>query len=97
MPKGHQLALAALQSTFDFPQGVGPAKLAEQHADNLAPTRHALAAIVGSRLLDDALEIGARGMSLSIWLNMLHEAFTLGLLRLEAGGFGDLPTPYTFG
>jgi hypothetical protein len=33
---------------------------------------------------------------LSIWLNMLHDAFTLGLLWLEAGGFGDSPTPYTF-
>ena len=33
-------------------------------------------------------------MSLSIWLNMLHDAFTLGLSRLGAGGFGDSPTPY---
>jgi hypothetical protein len=28
---------------------------------------------------------------------MLHDAFTLGLLRLGAGGFGDSPAPYTFG
>jgi len=28
---------------------------------------------------------------------MLHDAFTLGLLRSGAGGFGDLPTPYTVG
>ena len=38
-----------------------------------------------------------RGMSLSIWLNMLHDAFTLGLLRSGAGGFGDSLAPYTYG
>ena len=38
-----------------------------------------------------------RGISLSIWLNMLHDAFTLGLLRVGSGGFGDSPLPYTPG
>src|ERR1019366_3445619 len=38
-----------------------------------------------------------RGINLSIWLNMLHDAFTSGLLRSGAGGFGDSPTPYTIG
>jgi hypothetical protein len=38
-----------------------------------------------------------RGISLSIWLNMLHDALTLGLLRSGTGGFGDSPIPYTFG
>jgi hypothetical protein len=38
-----------------------------------------------------------RGISLSIWLNMLHDAFTLGLLRLRFGGFGHSPIPYTQG
>jgi hypothetical protein len=38
-----------------------------------------------------------RGISLSIWLNMLHDAFTLGLLWSGSGGFGDSPLPYTFG
>ena len=34
---------------------------------------------------------------MSIWLNMLHDAFTLGLLRVGSGGFGDSPLPYTPG
>jgi hypothetical protein len=38
-----------------------------------------------------------RGMSLSIWLNMLHDAVMLGLLRSDTGGFGDSPTSSTFG
>ena len=28
---------------------------------------------------------------------LFDDAFTLGLLRSGAGGFGDSPTPYTFG
>ena len=30
-----------------------------------------------------------RAMSLSIWLNMLHDVFTLGFLGSGVGGFGD--------
>lgn len=55
-----QLALATLQPAFDFPQGVRPAKLAEQHADELAPARQALAAVFRSRFLDHALEVDTR-------------------------------------
>lgn len=36
-----------------------------------------------------------RGISLSILLNMLHDAFTLGFLGLGLGGFSDSPIPYT--
>src|SRR5258705_6319844 len=32
-----------------------------------------------------------RGNSLSIWLNMLHDAFTLGLLGSDRCAFGDAP------
>ncbi len=38
-----------------------------------------------------------RGNRLSIWLNMLHNNFKLGLLWSDTGGFGNSPTPYTFG
>ena len=33
-----------------------------------------------------------RGINLSIWLNMLHDAFTLGLLRIGVDEFGRSPT-----
>jgi hypothetical protein len=59
-PQVGPLALATLQAPFNFPQGVRPAQLAKQHADELAPARQTLAAIFGPRLLDDALEVGAR-------------------------------------
>lgn len=55
-----QLALAARQPAFDLSKGVGAAQLAEQPAHKLAPTRQSLAAVLGSRLLDDAFEVGAR-------------------------------------
>lgn len=39
-----------------------------------------------------------REINLSIWLNMLHDALTLGLpWRGGAGGFGDSPEPYSAG
>jgi hypothetical protein len=38
-----------------------------------------------------------RGINLSIWLNMLHDALAMGLLRSGIGGFGDSPIPYTSG
>ena len=44
----------------DFPQRVRSAKLTEYHANKLAPARHALAAIIGSRLLDQAFKVGTR-------------------------------------
>jgi hypothetical protein len=92
----HQLALAALQSAFDFPQGVRPAKLAEQLPTHWLQLDKPLLRYSAPVSLTMRWK-SVRGMSLSIWLNMLHDAFTLGLLRLEAGGFGDSPTPYTFG
>ncbi len=39
--------------------------------------------------LDHALKLNTCGTSLRIWLNMLHDALTLGLLRSRSGGFGD--------
>ena len=56
----NQLAFAALQSTFDLPQGMGTAQLTEQHPHKLTPARQPLAAIFGSRLINDALEVGTR-------------------------------------
>lgn len=91
-----QLAFATLQPAFDFPQGMGAAQQAEQHRDKQAQTRQPLAAALRPRLLDDALKVG-RGVSLSVWRNMLHDVFRLGPLRSGAGGFGDSPMPYTFG
>ena len=41
-----QLALAALQPTFDFPQRVGAAQLVKQHTYKLAPARQALAPVL---------------------------------------------------
>lgn len=55
-----EFALAALQPAFDLPQGVGAAQLVEQHADELAPARQPLAAVLRSCLFDHALEVGVR-------------------------------------
>ena len=38
-----------------------------------------------------------RRMRLNIRLNMLHDAFALGIFLSGSVGFGRLPTPYTFG
>ena len=51
--------LAALQAPFDLPQGVGTTQLAKEHRHKLTPARQAFAAILGSRLLDDPLKVGA--------------------------------------
>ena len=59
-PQVGQFALATLQPAFDFPQRMCPAQLAEQHANELAPTRQPLTAVLRSRLFDHALEVGAR-------------------------------------
>ena len=91
-----QLALATLQPAFNLSQRVSAAQLAEQHGDKLVPTRQLLAARSAFVALTRRLK-AARGISLSIWLNMLHDAFTLGLLRLGNGGFGDSPMHYTSG
>jgi hypothetical protein len=55
-----QLAFAALEAAFDFPQGVRPTQLAKQHGDELAPARQPLAAVLRLRLFDESLEVGAR-------------------------------------
>ena len=54
-----ELALATLQPALDLSQGVGSAKLTEQHADELAPARQPLAAVFRSCLFHDAFKIGA--------------------------------------
>jgi hypothetical protein len=36
-----------------------------------------------------------RGISLSIWLNMLHDTFMFGLLRSGVDEFRRSPIPYT--
>ena len=41
-PQMGQFALAALQTTLDFPKRMGPAELAEQHPHELTPARQPL-------------------------------------------------------
>jgi hypothetical protein len=55
----------------------------------------ALAAKFRPRLPHDAFEIHAR-ISLSIWLKMLHDAFSVGLLRSGVSELGRSPALYTF-
>ena len=54
-----ELPLAALQSPFDLPQGVGTTQLAKEHRHKLAPARQTFAASLGSCLLDNPLKSGA--------------------------------------
>ena len=91
-----QLALATLQPAFNLSQRVSAANWQNSMATNWfqldSPLLRRSAFVALTRRLKSA-----RGISLSIWLNMLHDAFTLGLLRLGNGGFGDSPMHYTSG
>jgi hypothetical protein len=54
-----ELALAALQTTFDLAQRVGPAELAEQHRHHLAPAREALGRVLRAGVPDQTLELSS--------------------------------------
>src|SRR5438067_10862327 len=95
-PQMTQLAFTALQAPCTCAQRVRTTQLTEQHRHELAPMLTPLAPR-SAPVFCTSLSKSTRGTSLSIWLNMLHDAFTLGLLRLGPGGFGDSPVPYIEG
>ena len=55
-----ELAFAAGQAATDFPQGVRPAQLAEEHGDELAPAGEAPRVPLGMVLVDGLLEFKTR-------------------------------------
>ncbi len=52
-----ELALTALEASFNLTPGVGSAQLAKQHGDKLTPAGQAFAAMLGACGFDDTLEV----------------------------------------